>query len=309
MHLSAPAADFLRRVEIRLQALRPKKRIVFPEGDDPRVLQAAVRLAGNDLLEPILITRMQDAPADGLRRHNPETDPSTQKYADFYLKRRGHRGATARDAQEAARRPLDFAALMVATGDADGFLGGAANSTAVTVRAALHAIGAQKGVKTVSSFFVLCTPNEQAGCRGLFIAADCAVVIDPSPNELADIALMAAGSAHMAFECEPVVGLLPASDPERTEQAARIIRSRAPQLDVRTGDDSIYKANAIVFPDLNSANIVYKLVEWLGGASAFGPMLQGMNKPANDPSRAATPDDIYVTGMITALQAHSEVGS
>ena len=309
MHLSVPATDFLRRVEIRLQNLRPKKRIVFPEGDDPRVLQAAARLAGNDLLEPILITKKQDAPADGLRRHNPESDPATQKYAEYYLKRRGHRGATARDAQDAARRPLDFAALRVATGDADGFLGGAANSTAVTVRAALHAIGAQKGVKTVSSFFVLCTPNEQAGCRGLFIAADCAVVIDPTPNELADIALMAAGSAHMAFECEPVVGLLPASDPERTEQAARIVRSRAPHLEVRTGDDSIYKANAIVFPDLNSANIVYKLVEWLGGASAFGPMLQGMNKPANDLSRAATPDDIYVTGMITALQAHSEVGS
>ncbi len=309
MHLSVPAADFLKRVEVRLQQLQPRKRIVFPEGDDPRVIQAASRLAANSLLEPILISHASNPPADGLRRHNPDTDPATSGYAGFYLKRRGHRGVTAREAQAVARRPLDFAALMVASGDADGFLGGAANSTVVTVRAALHAIGAQKGVKTVSSFFVLCTPNEQAGCRGLFIAADCAVVIDPTPNELADIALMAAGSAHMAFECEPVVGMLPASDPERTEQAARILRSRAPQLDVRTGDDSIYRANAIVFPDLNSANIVYKLVEWLGGASAFGPMLQGMNKPANDLSRAATPDDIYVTGMITALQAHSEVGS
>ncbi len=309
MHLSVPAADFLKRVEVRLQQLQPRKRIVFPEGDDPRVIQAASRMAANNLLDPILISHAANPPADGLRRINPDIDPATAGYAAYYLKRRAHRGATQREAQAAARRPLDFAALMVASGDADGFLGGAANSTAVTVRAALHAIGAQKGVKTVSSFFVLCTPNEQAGCRGLFIAADCAVVIDPTPNELADIALMAAGSAHMAFECEPVVGLLPAADPERTEQAARIVRSRAPHLDVRTGGDSIYRANAIVFPDLNSANIVYKLVEWLGGASAFGPMLQGMNKPANDLSRAATPDDIYVTGMITALQAHSEVGS
>ncbi len=309
MHLSVPASDFLKRVEVRLQQLQPRKRIVFPEGDDPRVIQAAARLAANNLLEPVLISHAPNPPADGIRRHNPDTDAATSAYAGFYLKRRAHRGATAREAQAVARRPLDFAALMVASGDADGFLGGAANSTAVTVRAALHAIGAQKGVKTVSSFFVLCTPNEQAGCRGLFIAADCAVVVEPTPAELADIALMAAGSAHMAFECEPVVGLLPASDPERTEQAARILRSRAPHLDVRTGDDSIYRANAIVFPDLNSANIVYKLVEWLGGASAFGPMLQGMNKPANDLSRAATSDDIYVTGMITALQAHSEVGS
>lgn len=309
MHLSVPAADFLKRVEVRLQQLQPRKRIVFPEGDDPRVIQAASRLAANNLLEPVLISRAANPPVDGLRRLNPDTDAATAGYAAYYLKRRGHRGATAREAEAAARRPLDFAALMVASGDADGFLGGAANSTAVTVRAALHAIGARKGVKTVSSFFVLCTPNEQAGCRGLFIAADCAVVIDPTPNELADIALMAAGSAHMAFECEPVVGLLPASDPERTEQAARILRSRAPNLDVRTGDDSIYRANAIVFPDLNSANIVYKLVEWLGGASAFGPMLQGMNKPANDLSRAASADEIYVTGMITALQAHAGVAS
>jgi phosphate acetyltransferase len=309
VHLSVPAADFLKRVEVRLQQLQPRKRIVFPEGDDPRVIQAASRMAANNLLEPVLVSHVANPPADGLRRMNPDIDPATAGYAAYYLKRRAHRGATAREAQAVARRPLDFAALMVAAGDADGFLGGAANSTAVTVRAALHAIGAQKGVKTVSSFFVLCTPNEQAGCRGLFIAADCAVVIDPTANELADIALMAAGSAHMAFECEPVVGLLPASDPERTEQAARILRARAPRLDVRTGDDSVYRANAIVFPDLNSANIVYKMVEWLGGASAFGPMLQGMNKPANDLSRAATPDDIYVTGMITALQAHAEVGS
>lgn len=294
--MPAAASEFLERIETRLLALPARPRIVFPEGEDPRVVAAAEQLRARGVVEPVLVPRRITG------------EEAAARYARLLFERRRHRGLTEREARQAALRPLDFAALMVAAGDADGFVGGAANSTADTVRAALHAIGPAPGIRSVSSFFVMATPNRGAGCNGLYIAADCAVIIEPTPDQLVDIARMVAASTRLAFECEAIVGLLPGRNPALT--AAAVERLRAHGLDLRTGDDAFDpRVNALVFPDLHAANIGYKLVEWLGGGAAFGPMLQGLARPANDLSRAASPQDIYTVALITALQAQNQVAA
>ena len=247
-----------------MREARPKKRVVFPEGRDPRVAGAAERLARAGLIEPILLTG---------------EEPEEPRYMRLYYERRKRRGVTEREARQIAARPLYRAALMVAAGDADGTVGGAANSTAETVRAALHAIGTAPGIRTVSSFFVLALRDRRLGCGGLMIAADCAVVVEPTERELADIAESAGATARQVCSAEPVVAMLPADL------------------------DKLGQCNVVVFPNLDAANIGYKLVEWLGGAAAIGPMLQGLAKPANDLSRACTVDDVYSVALVTALQA------
>jgi phosphate acetyltransferase len=313
----------------RVRRQHPKKRIVFPEGTDPRILAAAERLAREDLLEPILIGPQPAPAAAGVTFVEPESSPHTQKYAALYHHRRGSRGVTERAAAQIARRPLYFATLMVAAGDADGFVGGAATSTAETVRAALHSIGTAPGVRTVSGFFVVALDNRQAGHNGLFIFADCAVVVSPSAAELADIAIAAAATTRQLLGVEPVVALLSFStkgsarhaEVEKVVQALEIIRAREPRLEVdgelqadaalvaavgkskSPGSNVPGRANTLVFPNLNAGNICYKLVERLAGGAAFGPFLQGLAKPANDLSRACSPEDVYSVAVVTALQA------
>jgi len=297
----------------RLRRLSRPRRIVFPEGGDPRIVAAAERLAREGLAEPILVGK---APAGSkLAYVDPETSPQTAKYAALYYQRRRHRGVTEREAALIARRPLYFAALMVAAGDADGTVGGAANSTAETVRAALHAIGTAPGVRTVSGFFVMALPQRQVGVRGLFIFADCAVVVDPTAEELVEIALAAAATVRTLLSAEPKVALLgcsseAVSDDEQARKAARAWRQlgeRASELPVVCAADSAeaidWGANALIFPCLNAGNIGYKLVERLAGAAAFGPFLQGLARPANDLSRACTAEDVYGVSIVTALQA------
>ncbi len=287
-------------------------RIVFPEGEDPRIRAAAERLAREGLAEPVLVGRGR---SEAARYVDPETHPETARYAALYWERRKGRGLSEREAARIARRPLYFAALMVAAGDADGTVGGAANSTAETVRAALHSIGTAPGVRTVSGFFVMALPRSDCGARGLFVFADCAVVVDPGPRELAEIALAAADSVRTLLEAEPKVALLACSREAvgDDEQAAKVARALA-ELEARgagiatlcAGDAAEAVdagANALIFPNLNAGNIGYKLVERLAGAAAFGPFLQGLAKPANDLSRACTAEDVYAVAIVTALQA------
>jgi len=297
----------------RLRRLAKPKRIVFPEGNDPRIMAAAVRLSNEGMAEPILVGQ---APAgSGLRFVDPESHPEAARYAAMYFERRRGRGVGEREAQRIARRPLYFAALMVAAGDADGTVGGAANSTAETVRAALHAIGTAPGVRTISGFFIMAVNQRQFGAAGMFIFSDCAVVVEPSAAELAEIALAAAGSVRNLLEAEPKLAMLACSpeaarDDRQAEKVAHAlsqVRQRAPELAVLCAADAAEAvaagANALIFPNLNAGNIGYKLVERFGEAAAFGPFLQGLAKPANDLSRACTAEDVYGVSIITALQA------
>lgn len=332
MSIPQTAVQFMERQKKRVRELRPRRRIVFPEGPDPRVIGAAARLAGEELVDPVLIGPTPDNPPKGVRFLQPASAPKLNAYARIYYERRRAKGVTEVEAAEIARRPLYFSALMVAAGDADGYVGGAANTTAETVRAALHAIGTARDVSLVSSVFLMAVPDQSIGCDGLLAFADCAVVIEPSAVELAEIAIATAGSTRALLDAEPAVALLSYSTKgsgkgkriDQIVEALRILKERAPALHVdgelqadaalvdavarskAPGSPLAGKANTLIFPDLMSANIAYKLVERLGGAAAIGPFLQGLAKPANDLSRGCSEEDVYSVAIITALQAVKE---
>lgn len=321
-------------------ARKAPRHIVLAEGEDARVVAAAVRARAEGLAEITLVGR-HGIVAERLRDHggnahafrieDPATSALTERFASRYHQLRQSKGVDRQAAEEAVREDLVFAAMMVREDEADGTIGGAVATTADTVRTALQIIGRAPDAGLVSSFFLmmLCQPHHAK--KGAFVFSDCGLVVDPDAAGLADIARMSAQSYQSLLSDRAKVAMLSFSTNgsaahdrvSKVVEATRIARAANPDLliDGELQFDSAFveavssskapnsalhgQANVFVFPNLDAANIGYKIAQRIGGATAIGPVLQGLAKPANDLSRGCTADDVFHMIAVTVVQAAS----
>lgn len=319
--------------QIQQKARANKQRIVLPESTDDRVLTAAATVLQRSVAEIILLgdsARISQRASElGINLSaatvvNPDDPELVERFAEEYARLRAHKGVTVEAAREKLRDLSYFGTMMVHLDLADGMVSGAVNTTANTIRPSLEFIKTSPGVSVVSGSFLMCMSNR------VLVYADCAVNPDPTPEQLADIAISSAKTAE-SFGIEPRVAMLSYStgdsgfgaDVDKVREATRLVRERAPELKVEgpiqfdaavdevvakkkmPGSEVAGRATVFIFPDLNTGNNTYKAVQRTSGAVAIGPALQGLRKPVNDLSRGALVDDIVSTITITAIQAQS----
>ncbi|MDP2891625.1 MAG: phosphate acetyltransferase [Bacillota bacterium] len=321
---------------MRAKALH--KHIVLAEGAEERTQSAARMIAGEGMAKVTLVGKESAIRAAipeldklGITAVEPEKSPKYRQYASEFYEMRKEKGMTPEEALELMKDEVYFATMMVKAGDADGMVAGAIHTTGETLRPALQVIKTAPGISIVSSIFLMELPKPEYGYNGVFIFADCALIVNPSAKELASIAIAAARSGRALTGMEPRVAMLSFSTKgsakhemvDKVVEATRIAKEMDPTLIIdgelqadaalvasvgllkSPGSPVAGKANVLIFPDLNSGNIAYKLVQRLAGAVAMGPITQGLAKPVNDLSRGCVPRDIVTVAAITALQANN----
>ena len=324
--------------DLKTRASARPAHIVMSEGADPRIVEgsvaavkagiARVTLVGpRDAVTAALVAAGEpNNPAISIE--DPQNSLLSAEFTDAFYTLRKHKGVTHEVAEVQARDPLIFAALMVRQGHADGTIGGAVATTSDTVRAALQVIGKAADATLVSSFFLMALPEGHPSGQDALIFGDCGLVIDPSSDELAAIAVASAGSCRQLLHAEPHVALLSFSTKgsarhthvTKVANAAKILNDQHPNLKSdgelqfdaafvpavasakAQGSEVAGQANVMIFPNLDAGNIGYKIAQRIGGADAIGPVLQGLAKPANDLSRGCVAQDVTNMIAVTTLQ-------
>lgn len=322
--------------EIKQKARLAGKRIVLPEGAEDRTVRAALIIAEEGLAKVILVGNEDEirGKSDGLDAAgvtiiDPEKSDKTQAYADAFFELRKSKGVTEEQAIRQVKDPLYYACMMIKRGDADGMVAGAINTTADTLRPALQIIKTSPGISVVSSCFIMILKDDCYGHNGVMVFGDCAVNPNPDESQLAAIAVSTAKTAAQLTGMEPKVAMLSFStkgsakheNADKVIKATQLVKELAPGLMVdgelqadaalvasvgqlkSPGSPVAGHANVLIFPDLQSGNIGYKLVQRLAGAEAIGPICQGLAAPVNDLSRGCCVEDIVSVVAITAVQA------
>jgi phosphate acetyltransferase len=318
--------------EIKSKSSKLRKTIVLPESHDERVLKAAERLTKEKIVSVITLgdedriikdAKKLDVDLSGIRIIDPTKADKLSDFTNIFFNLRKHKGVTIDQARSTVQQDLFFAAMMVKENMADGSVAGSASATADVMRAGIQCIGMPEGISIVSSFFLMLFPDKN------YSFADCAVVPDPDEKQLADIAISTADNHRKLTGEEPVVAMLSFSTKgsakheavDKVLNATNIIRTKRSDINVdgelqfdaaviesigkkkAPGSNVAGKANVLIFPDLNSGNICYKIAQRWGKAEAVGPMVQGLKKPFFDLSRGCSVDDIVNTTAIAALMS------
>jgi len=324
---------------IREKAQKNPKIIVLPEGEEPRMIKAADTIINEGFAGLILLGREESIKSKarelGIKLSNeikiiqPKDSDKMNQYAESYYQLRKHKGVSLEEAYQLLENPLYFGALMVYHDDADGLVAGSINATGDVFRPALQTIKTAPGINIVSSSFVMVVPDCPYGEKGIIVFADCALNPEPNAEQLADVAIASAATGKALVGFEPKVAMLSFSTMgsgkhplvDKVIEATKIAKEKKPELLIdgelqadaalipsigeRKAPNSKIagKANVLIFPDLHSGNIAYKLIERLAKAEAIGPISQGMKKPVNDLSRGCSAEDIVNVVAITVLQA------
>jgi phosphate acetyltransferase len=309
--------------------------VVLPEGQDERVIAAARRMKDEGIAEPVLLGDAQavETLADaagvglgGIQTVNPVESDKLEAYTEAYI---AGRDLNPRVARRMVKRPLYYGGMMVARGDAQTMVAGVATPTALVIQAGVLTVGLAEGIDTPSSFFLMVLPEFQGEKNKAFIYADCAVNVAPTPAELADIAIASEKSAQRLLDEDPRVAMLSFSTKgsashvhiDHVTEALVTVKQKAAHLKidgefqvdaaiipsvgakkVKEPSAVVGRANVLIFPDLNAGNIAYKLTQYMAGARAIGPFLQGFAKPISDLSRGATAEDIIATSAVCLAQ-------
>ena len=327
--------------EIKSKAAALKKTIVLCEGEDKRVVEAAAQITEEGIAKIVLIGNEAEckkvAPhvdLKGVTLIDPLTSDKTAKYASILYEARKAKGMTEEQAKEQAKDRTMFGALMLKAGDVDGYVAGACHSTANTLRPGLQVVKTAPGINTVSSCFIMIAPERhEYNPDGVAVFADCAINIEPTAEQLADIAVTSAKTAKAIAGIEPRVAMLSFSTKgsgnddkftqtvPKVQKATELAKLAAPDLALdgefqfdaavapevgqlkAPGSKVAGHANVFVFPNINAGNIGYKIAQRFGGYMAIGPVCQGFAKPLNDLSRGCNVEDIVATVAVTALQA------